>query len=76
MSRRGERKFFIHAPNRSGEYKGRRLMGINRLYNGDKNNVTVKDMIAFLKEKGIDPSTVPLPHLFMTYTLGTQRNKT
>ena len=43
--------------------KGRRLMIYNPRYEG---RVTAQDLIDFLREKGIDPSKVPL-YSFATY---------
>ena len=59
-------KFFIYAAGRSGYYKGKRLMGVNHLYEGGTENLTLQDLIEFLREKNINPSTVVIPSSFMT----------
>ena len=58
-------KFFLYGPGRSMRSDGSRLMGINYRYEGDTKNITLKDLIGFLEENGIDPSRVPLPSDFM-----------
>lgn len=55
-------KFFIHAPKKYGRHKGQRLLGIETA-----DEVSVQDLIDFLKEKGISPSSVPLSSGFMAY---------
>lgn len=65
MSRRKTDKFFIHAARKSGKSKGKRLLGVNHSYGGGTENVTFQDLVEFLKEKNIDPSTIVLPSSLM-----------
>jgi hypothetical protein len=53
-------KFFFYSPRKKGRDKGKALMGINPLYEGGTENITLKDLNDFLKEKNIDPAKVPL----------------
>lgn len=59
-------KFFYLNPAKKGWRKGKILMGINPNYEGDVDNLTVQDLVDFLKEKNIDPVKVSLPSIFMT----------
>ena len=51
-------KFFLYAPRKSGHWKNKGLLGINGSYNGDISDINLKDLIEFLREKGVDPLTV------------------
>ena len=64
-NRRRDAMFFIHKY-RSGQSKGRRLIGLNHNYVGE--TPTAQDFLDFLKKEGIDPSDVPLEGLFMVMT--------
>jgi hypothetical protein len=66
MSRRKSEKFFVYAAKKSGIYKGKRLLGVNHSYEGGLDSSTLQDLIDFLKEKRIDPSTVEIPNGFIT----------
>lgn len=59
-------KFRIYAPGKSGYYKNKRLLGINIFYEGDKNDIKLQDLLDFLKEENIHPSTVQLYNTFGT----------
>lgn len=63
MSHKKE-KFFIYAAKKSGDYKGKRLLGVNHFYEGGTENITLRDLVEFLKEKNIELSTVVLPAAF------------
>jgi len=65
-NRRKDAKFFIYNPDQSGQHKGTRLLGFNRLYVGE--TPTVQDLLDFLKEKGVDPTDVPIDSPFITRT--------
>ena len=66
-------KFFIYAPAKNGSMKGCRLLGTNSLHVDGANNLTVNDLISFLKENNIHPSDVALPRGFITQTRLTLR---
>lgn len=66
--RKKDNKFYIYAPGKSGYYKGKRLMGVNYAYAGGIENLTVQDLIDFLKEKDVNPANVILPSGFKTST--------
>jgi hypothetical protein len=68
MSRKNS-QFFIYVPAKSGHLKGTRLLGVNHLYKGGTEDLSVADLLAFLKEKQIDPSDVRLPSSFSTTTV-------
>ena len=65
-SRKKTEKFFIYAAKKSGRNKGKRLLGVNHLYEGGTDSLTLQDLVDFLKEKDIDLSTVKLPESFIT----------
>ncbi|MCX6760032.1 MAG: hypothetical protein NTW46_01665 [Candidatus Nealsonbacteria bacterium] len=67
MSRKTN-KFFIYAPLRRGCLKGTQLLGVNHSYEGGTEKLSMQDLIDFLKEKGINPSKVPLSGGFVTRT--------
>ncbi len=54
-------KFCIYAPKKRGYRKGEMLMSTN-----GNHELSVQDLLDFLKEKGIEPSRVPLP-FFVVY---------
>jgi hypothetical protein len=66
MSRKKAEKFFIYAAKKSGHYKGKRLLGVNHSYEGGADNLTLEDLVEFLKGKNIDLSSVALPSSFTT----------
>ncbi len=66
MARNKDKKFVIYAAKRYGRHKGERFMLINDFYEGGTENITVEDLINFLKEHDIDPKRVPLRN-FMAY---------
>jgi len=68
-NRRKESRFFIYAKEKSGRYKGKRRMGVNHLFVGGTENLTIKDLIDFLEEKDIKPDEVKLPSTFTTTTV-------
>lgn len=53
-------KFFYYLPRRSGYWKNRILIGVNCSYEGKKEEITLKDLNDFLKEKNIDPSKIKI----------------
>ena len=61
--------FFICAPDKQGEEKGTQLLGINHFSKRDTSDLTLGDLINFLKQHGITVDTVRLPKVFMTRTL-------
>ena len=69
-NRRKDAKFFIRRPDRSGQYRGTRLLGQNHLYVGE--TPTIQDLLDFMKENGINPSDVPLEGYFMARTKPTK----
>lgn len=62
-------KFFIHPARKRGYYKNKRLLGINHLYKGDRESITVQDLLDFLKEQRLDVSTVMIPSTFITIAI-------
>jgi hypothetical protein len=67
MPRAGKKDpFFIYADPKKGQFKGRRLMGLNHTYEGNQEELTISDLMKFLKENNIDPSSVKLPTSFTT----------
>ncbi|MFA5935071.1 MAG: hypothetical protein WC827_04255 [Candidatus Paceibacterota bacterium] len=63
-------KFFLGAIQKSGRMKGKRLLSFNYAYSGDTSKINLQDMIDFLKEKGVEPSSVEVPRNFITSTNG------
>jgi hypothetical protein len=59
-------KFFIYAPKKSGHLKGKMLLGVNGMYEGGTDSLTIQDLVDFLQEQGIPLSTVELPEYFMS----------
>jgi hypothetical protein len=66
MTTKKTEKFFIYAAKKSGNYKNKRLLGVNHSYEGGTENLTFQDLVDFLKEKNIDLSTVALQSSFIT----------
>ena len=62
-------KFYLHAPGKSGFYRGKRLLGINSSYEGKTDNLTIQDLVDFLKEKEVKLSEVILPSGFITVAM-------
>lgn len=60
-------KFKILNPQRSGPWKNRAFLAVNCLYNGGTENISIQDLIDYLKEKDIDPSSVKVDKSFRTY---------
>ena len=60
-------KFFFYAAKKSGFSKGKILLGVNHLYEGGINNISVQDLIDFLAKNKIDPSKVEIGNSFITY---------
>ncbi len=59
-------KFFLHAVQKRGPFKGHRLLGVNHTYRDGK-NITLQHLLDFLKEKGIETSQVPVLDSYMVY---------
>jgi hypothetical protein len=59
-------KFFLYVPAKSGWRKGEKLLGVNHSYEGGTENLSLQDLIDFLKEKNINASDVKLNSGFMT----------
>jgi hypothetical protein len=59
-------KFFIYAAKKYGHFKGKRLLGIKHTYKEGSENLTLQDLLDFLKDKDIEPSTVEFPDNFIT----------
>jgi len=53
-------KFFVYNARKSGFCKNKMLIGVNHMYGGKTDNLYLQDLIDFLKEKEIDPSTVKI----------------
>lgn len=66
MSRNKTDKFYLYAAKKSGYYKGKRLLGVNHSYEGGTENLTLQDLIEFLRERNIYLSAVVLPSSFIT----------
>lgn len=60
-------KFYLYAAGRSGYWRDKRLLGVNPTHEGGTEGLTVQDLLDFLKEKGVSPSTVVLPSAFITH---------
>ncbi len=58
-------KFFLYSAPKKGRDKGKALLVTNHVYNGDRSKLNLKDLIEFLKEKNIDPTTVALDKSYM-----------
>ena len=58
-------KFYILAPKKSGHWKNKSLIGVNYSYRGDPTSITFQDLIDFLGEHKIDPSTIRIESGFM-----------
>ncbi|MEI6057507.1 MAG: hypothetical protein WCQ60_00865 [bacterium] len=67
--RRKDIPFFVYAPDKHGKEKGTQLLGINHLSSRDTNDLTLGDLINFLKQQNIPVDTVRLPKSFITRTL-------
>jgi hypothetical protein len=59
-------KFFLYTAKKSGHHKGKMLLGTNHEYEGGQENITLQDLIDFLKENKIEPTRVELPGHFIT----------
>ena len=57
--------FFLYAAKKSGYWKNKMLLGINHGYEGGSENISVTDLVDFLKKNNIDPSEVKLENNFM-----------
>jgi hypothetical protein len=67
MSQRSKTsKFFIYAAAKSGYLKDRRLLGVNNLRKASTDDITLEDLLDFLKEKGVSPSQVKIDNGFIT----------
>jgi hypothetical protein len=66
MPRKKTDKFYLYRVQKSGPYRGRRLLGINQSFEGDTENLTLQDLLQFLEERQIELSTVLLPPGFRT----------
>ncbi len=62
---RNKDKFFIYAAKKSGYLKNKRLLGVNHRHAGAE--LTLQDLLDFLREKNVDPSSVIIFHNFTTY---------
>ncbi|MEY2664836.1 MAG: hypothetical protein RIT04_644, partial [Candidatus Parcubacteria bacterium] len=67
--KRKDTPFFVRAPDKQGKDKNTRPLGINHKSKCDMNNLTLGDLVDFLKQKGIPLDNVRLPENFMTRTL-------
>ncbi|MES2994701.1 MAG: hypothetical protein V4681_01545 [Patescibacteria group bacterium] len=59
-------KFYIRAPLKSGSAKGKRALGTNPGFHGNRDSITLQDLLNFLHKHGIDPSQVSIPRGYMT----------
>jgi len=58
-------KFFLF---KKSPYASKKmLLGINPSYTGDIADITLEDLLNFLKEKNINPSRISLPGNFITH---------
>ena len=53
-------KFFLYAAVNKGRNKGTALLVSNYKYKGDRDALSLKDLLDFSNEKNIDPAAVPL----------------
>jgi len=60
-------KFFFYAAKKNGFSKGKMMLGVNDLYEGGVENISVQDLIDFLAKNKIDPSKVEISASFITY---------
>jgi hypothetical protein len=68
-NRRRDQNFFIYAPDKHGKYKGTRLLGVNNCRaNRSDTELSLQDLLDFLKEKEILPDQVFLSDGFITRT--------
>lgn len=56
-------KFFMYSPSKKGRNKGKALIVTNYDYKGT-DKITLRDLILFLKEKNVDPASIPLDRRF------------
>ena len=62
-------KFFHKLPQKSGEWKNKILIGVNRNYD-DSDELTLDDLIIYLKENNISLNSVKVPDvLFISNTI-------
>lgn len=66
MPRKKSEKFFIYAAKKSGRYKGKRLLGVNGAYEGGTEDLTIQDLVDFLRGEKIELTKVALPSSFAT----------
>ena len=59
-------KFFHYAPKKSGSRKGRILLGVNHAYAGNKEDISLPDLLDYLGKHNIDPSKVKVPQGYIT----------
>ena len=59
--------FYIYAPKASGDWKNKRLIGVNTSYEGDISCLCLKDLQSFLEQHAIDPSDVVIGGGFTAY---------
>jgi len=59
--------FFIYAAKANGYWKGKRLIGVNRTYEGDVGQLTLQDLLSFLNKHDVDPADVKIDQSFLTY---------
>jgi len=52
--------FYLYAPKKSGYWKNKMLLGVNHGYEGGFENISVTDLVDFLKKNNINPSEVKI----------------
>ena len=68
MPRATKREMFsILNAKKSGYWKNKMLLSVNGTYEGGTDNLSLQDLLNFLKEKGVDPAKVALHSNFITY---------
>lgn len=60
-------KFFFYTAKKSGHWKGKIMIGVNGLYEGGINNISIQDLIDFLAKNEINPSNVEINNSFIVY---------
>ena len=59
-------KFCLRNAKKSGYWKDKIFISVNFKYEGNKDTISLKDLMDFLAENKIDPSRVALDSGFMT----------
>ena len=69
-------KFLLSKKDISGRFKGERRLTVNRERVGGTDNITVRDLIIFLKEQGVSLARVRIGSTFVTSVLPNSLRKT